>query len=264
MPKLSHDLDLARRYRELDWVSEYQRLWAIFNHWLISQTGRRVDRDALQVFKREARLHSWVSNYVAQTAYPRHTAVTDGYAGSYPQFAANNAVSLFFRAAQASPTLANRISWYWRYGTDQRVRPIAAVAISEEQFRALYDVHAQVLFEALSFNLTLHETLPHLGIGASGCCFYRSTPPAGSPPIGAAPARLLDLIRGKAQLSDVASLAQVNAPSTLGEDLVESLYNLRNVAVHGSLDFLDPFDNAAARAGYDVLDLLVQDIRDRW
>jgi len=36
MPKPAHYLDLARRYREVDWVSEFQRLWAIFNHWLIA------------------------------------------------------------------------------------------------------------------------------------------------------------------------------------------------------------------------------------
>lgn len=34
--------------------------------------------------------------------------------------------------------------------------------------------------------------------------------------------------------------------------------------MHGSLDFLNEQDNAAARAAYDLFDSLIRDIRDRW
>jgi len=53
-------------------------------------------------------------------------------------------------------------------------------------------------------------------------------------------------------------------PTNLASDVVETLYNVRNVAMHGSLDFLNEQDNAAARTAYDLLDSLIRDIRDRW
>ena len=264
MPKLPHDLDLTRRYREIDWVSEFQRLWAIFNHWLVAQTACRGDRDALEAFKREPRLHAWLDRHIAANAYPRPSSAADGYAGSYPQFAADNAISRFFRATQASPALATRISWHWRPSQEQRVRPIAAVTVSEDQFRALYALHARVLTEFMEVDLTLHQTLAHLGISATGCCFFPRVAPAAPAPRTTFASRLLALMKTEPQLAELVSLAEVTAPSKVSEDLMESLYNLRNVAMHGSLDFLVASDNAAARAGYDVLDLIIQDIRDSW
>lgn len=50
----------------------------------------------------------------------------------------------------------------------------------------------------------------------------------------------------------------------LGADNLETLYNLRHIAIHGALDFLQEQDNGVARAGYDLLDSLIRNVRDRW
>jgi hypothetical protein len=65
-------------------------------------------------------------------------------------------------------------------------------------------------------------------------------------------------------LADLVSMIDSDTPTAIEEDIVETLYNLRNVAMHGSLDFLREEDNAAARAGYDLLDSLIRDIRANW
>lgn len=106
MTNREHFDDLRRRYREADWVSEYQRLWAIFNHWFVAHTGKKTDRDCLDHLKKAPELSTWVDDVTQASAYHYPHRIRDGYGGSYPRFAAENVISLFFRSAQISPTLA--------------------------------------------------------------------------------------------------------------------------------------------------------------
>lgn len=266
MSKPPHYVDLDRRYREIDWVSEFQRLWAIFNHWLSAHVGQPQDRKCIEQFKLEPKLADWVNRRVSATQYPRPTRLEDGYGGSFPQFAANNELSSLFRSVITSPTLAARVSHEWRSGSEPRVRNTCAITLTEDQFLLAYRAHAQVLEEGIAdFNLTLHQTLPILGIYATGCCFYRGAAVQVQIPSDLRYAhRFLDLIRASATLSELVHLAEAMFPTSLQADLLETLYNVRNVAMHGSLDFLDINDNDAARAGFDALDSLIRDIRDTW
>ena len=259
-------LDLERRYLEPDWVSEYQRLWAIFNHWFAAHTGLAQDRPSIEALKSEIKLSQWIGRRVRATEYPRPHTVLDGFGGSFPVFATDNEVSAFIRALDLSPTVAARINRPWRKGNDQRVRPTCAITLLPNQFERAYRLHAKILDEGFAdFNLTLHQTLPLLGVGSTGCCFFRTAIP--TPVNGGDSAyseQFLNLLRSDLETKELAHLIDTQAPTTLVHDVVESLYNLRNVAVHGSLDFLVESDNAAARAGFDALDSLLRDIRDYW
>jgi hypothetical protein len=130
-----------------------------------------------------------------------------------------------------------------------------------------YDVHANVLAseEGMVHDDTLHQILSALGVHATGCCFYRAPIPVG---VTASTSTLVKMtlsgFRAENSLSPLVSLADSTNPTPLAADVVETLYNLRNVAMHGSLDFLIENDNAAARAGYDLLDSLIRNIRNRW
>ena len=73
-----------------------------------------------------------------------------------------------------------------------------------------------------------------------------------------------DAFRDEDSLKSLTELAASPELTPFAHDIVETLYNLRNVAVHGSLDFLDERDNVAARAGCDLLDSLIRNIRDHW
>lgn len=248
-------------------MSEYQRLWAIFNHWLFAHSCRKTDRECIEALKDDINLESWVQSVTQRSAYNYPHRVTDGYGGSYPRFAADNEISRFFRAAQESPVLEPRINWPWRKGAETRVRETNAITLTRSQFRAAYDVHAKVLAseEGIVHNDTLHQVLPALGVHATGCCFYRAPIPVGVTVSTSALAKMtLSGFRGENSLSLLVSLADSKTPTPLAADIVETLYNLRNVAMHGSLDFLRENDNAAARAGYDLLDSLIRDIRNRW
>jgi hypothetical protein len=74
----------------------------------------------------------------------------------------------------------------------------------------------------------------------------------------------LQELRTVGTLSDLVYLIDSSTPTYLGADVIETLYNLRNIAVHGALDFLQERDNAVARAGYDLLDSLIHNVRARW
>lgn len=259
--------DLKRRYREADWVSEYQRLWAIFNHWLVAEAGQTNDRACIENLKANPQIRIWIENVVSRSAYNRPYRVTDGYGGSYPRFAANSEISRFFRAAEGSPALAPRLNWPWHPGTESRVHQSHAITLTHDQFRDAYDAHHNVLASpsGITYDETLHQVLPALGVGATGCCFYRIPVPSGTTPAPSALAQMtLVQFRTVSSLVGLVSMIDSAASTTLDEDVVETLYNLRNVAMHGALDFLREEDNAAARAGYDLLDSLIRDIRDRW
>jgi hypothetical protein len=267
MTSKPHFDDLRRRYREADWISEYQRLWAIFNHWFFAYTGQQNDRGCLDYLKKATELSTWIDDVIQASAYNYPHRVTDGYGGSYPRFAADNVISLFFRAAETSPTLEPRIQWPWRPGSEQRVRQTHALTLTREQFRDTYDAHHRALASpaGMVFDETLHQVLPALGVGATGCCFYRVTPPASISLETRALAKLtLQELRTVTTLNGMVSLIDSNTPTDIGTDILETLYNLRNIAVHGTLDFLQERDNAAARAGYDLLDSLIRNVRDRW
>jgi hypothetical protein len=49
MTSRPHFDDLNRRYSETDWVSEFQRLWAIFNHWLFCMLKKLKIGNVLKV-----------------------------------------------------------------------------------------------------------------------------------------------------------------------------------------------------------------------
>lgn len=260
-----HFDDLNRRYREIDWVSEIQRLWAIFNHWLTAHTGNHNDRDCVEHLKSTRELARWVDDIVRTSAGTRPHNVREGYGGSYPRFASNNELSRLFRAVAPSPVIEPRLNYPWRAGSDSRVRKTNAITLSDSQFRSAYEAHAELLAteEGMVFDLTLHQTLPALGVNATGCCFFRCKP-QGSTGTTRLAHSLAQLFRHKDELQGLVNLIDSDDPTDLASDVIETLYNVRNVAVHGNLDFLNEKDNAAARAAYDALDSLIRDIRDRW
>ena len=71
-------------------------------------------------------------------------------------------------------------------------------------------------------------------------------------------------LRSEPSLRDLVSLIEASERTSLAADVVETLYSVRNLAMHGTLDFLVVEDNATARAAFDALESLIRDIRDRW
>jgi hypothetical protein len=261
-----HFDDLRRRYRETDWVSELQRLWAIFNHWFTAEFPGATDRDQIEAFKADARLSTFVENVIQGTPYylsPHR--VTDGYGGTYPRFATNNVISRFFRGIVASPMLEPGVNLPWRASSSARPpRLTNTIILSSEAFREVYFHHAALLStpEYMVVDATLHQTFPAIGVRSTGCCFWRVVPVA----VPEAPTAFAqDFISRCSTIPSFFNLASSTAPLTSIEaDMVETLYQARNAAMHGSLDFLVPGDNAAARVSCDLLDALIQDIRSNW
>ncbi len=259
-----HFDDLRRRYRQTDWISEFQRLWAIFNHWFHLETSKTKDRECIEALKQDRRTQAWLDRIIDKTPHQnRPHRFTDGWGGTYPRFATDNEISSFFRAVGQSPVVSPRLNYPWRLGSEKRVRNTQTVVLSYDDCHAMYRGHAALLDQFMDTDLSIHQVLPVLGLRAIGCSLGRMLPsPGPGVPIGY-PDKFLAAIK-----STVPSVAQqlecTVPPTTLPSDLIETLYNVRNCAIHGELDFLDEADNRAARAACDLLDCLLQDIRGRW
>ena len=209
--------DPSARRREADWVSEFQRLWAIFNQWLVSHAQNQQDRACIEHLKAEPELSQWINDVIQATAYDRPHRVGDGFGGSYPRFASDNVISSFFRAVVASPVVEPRINYPWRAGTESRVLETHAITLDRDQFRVAYRSHARVLEEGIAdFDLTIHQTLPALGVHTTGCCFYRgpvdTNLPAGT--TGHAN-RMVELFRAAPSLAELVHMIESTNPTDL-------------------------------------------------
>jgi len=257
-----HFDDLNRRYSETDWVSEYQRLWAIFNHWLVVHVGNSQDRHCIETLKQLPETKVWIDRIIEESSFKRTHRNTEGLANSLPRFTADNVISRLFRDTINSPVIEPRITYPWRPGTESRVRETNSIAIDEEAFMLGYKAHGILLYENMVYDLTFHQTLELGGIHTTGCCFYLATPSTQDAKIYFE--HLIDKFRSIPELSKVVSLFDSTQTTTIVEDTIEMLYNVRNTAMHGSLDFLITEDNSAARSASEALDSLIQDIRDNW
>lgn len=257
-----HFDDLNRRYAETDWVSEYQRLWAIFNHWLVAHIGNTQDRHCIENLKTLPETTNWIYRIIEESKIKRAQRITDGLDGSHPRFSANNVLSRLFRDTMSSPFIEPRINYPWRSGTESRVKKSNAIALSEDMFIKAYRAHGVMLQENMTFDLTFHQTLELVGIYATGCCFYRDTPST----LGAeyCANQMVDKFRTIPELNILVSLVDSQDTTSISQDVIEMLYNVRNTAIHGSLDFLIREDNLAAKSACESLDSLIQDIRDNW
>lgn len=262
MTQRSHFEELKRRYSETDWVSEYQRLWAIFNRWLVAHIGNSQDRHCIESLKALPETKRWVERVIEESRIKRPQRVTDGLDGSHPRFTADNVISRLIRDAQNSAAIESRINYPWRAGSEPRVKETNAIAIDEDTFIKAYRAHGVLLEENMIFDLTLQQTLELTGVYSTGCCLYRDTPSTQEPEYYAK--QLIDKFRDISELDQLVSMAESSSVTSISDDTIETLYNIRNTSMHGNLDCLDPTDNMAAKSAYEALDSLIQDVIDNW
>jgi hypothetical protein len=262
MTSRPHFDDLNRRYSETDWVSEFQRLWAIFNHWLVLHVEKTQDRECIESLKTREEISTWITRIIRESQTKRTQRIADGVIGSILKFRENNSISRMFRDVSASSVIEPRLNYPWRPGVEKRIRKITSIAISEDMFVKAYRVHGVFLQDNMDFDLTLHQTLELVGVFGTGCCFYRNIPPSTGNKSKAR--ELVNAFRAIPKLADFVSMIDSVETSSIVNDTIETLYNVRNTAMHGSLDFLDQQDNQAAHSACDVLNSLIQDIRDNW
>lgn len=56
----NHSEELSRRYIEADWVSEYQRVWALFNYWFKREVRSGTDRECIEALKKHEIIKNWI------------------------------------------------------------------------------------------------------------------------------------------------------------------------------------------------------------
>ncbi len=268
MPRPQHFIDLERRYQETNSVSEYQRLWSLFNSWLVDHIGTTQDRQCVEAFKVLPETKNWISTEINNSAITTPQRVTDGLQGSRPRFRANSVISTLFRECSKSNIIEPRINYPWRPGTNARVRQSNAITLCEADFVLAYRCHGKMLYDNISYpGITFHQSLEVLGVYGTGSCFYRDIPNSDTTfPNNSIhySGLMVDIMRAKPELSQLVELIDSTTITSIENDTIELLYNVRNTAVHGTLDYLNVDDNSAARAASDCLCSLLKDIIQNW
>jgi hypothetical protein len=236
----------------------------MFNHWMLGEFGPANDRRCIEELKVDRRFDAWITQITVESAYNKPHRVTDGLQGSFLRYNADNVISKFVAGVENSKTIEPRINRFWRPGTESRVRKTSTISLDYDQFERAYRIHARVLEEPPhmpTFNLTLHQTLPILGVHSTGSCFYKGPVDStfGTVHLPAAH-RMVELFRTSTKLTNLVEMIDAQNTASFAADILETMYNTRNVAMHGELDFLEPTDNYAARTAFDLLDNLVKSI----
>lgn len=265
MASESHFDDLRRRYREVDYVSEFQRNWAIFNHWFKERYSAATGRDGIDALKSDDRLvrvlmdliDQGVDQIVASTIHSKHSK-------TFYYFSCTDPISSFVAAFFTSTTLSGCANLFGE-NAGFKVRPTNTIALTSDQFRRAYTEHIGLHSNIMTYGSIeddLRETLGILGVFYTGRAFYRDTPKKPSEPVANFFAQdVLTAFRSTPELTELVKLIDEPSPAPLTSDVVEMIYTTRNAAIHGSLDFLVDEDNRAARAALDVIEIILRAVR---
>jgi len=238
---MTHHDKLARKYREVDWVSEYQRIWAYFDEWLRGEYPLLdTQRKRIEAFKKGSPYEPWLRGRIQKDTADglienswAAVAAFIGRDGLVPQFARN-----WFRVYPGLVIPRKRGSYRLSLVTLE----LNAV---EKLYWAVEDWLASE--EGVAESISFFQLLSQWGIGVAGDCFYK----VNGQPSKDMPGRLADVIQSEASLQPLNQI--VNGSASYVADVAEMLYTLRNDAVHGDLDFLNPNQNDLARAGFELM-----------
>jgi hypothetical protein len=263
----AHDLDMVRRYQELDYVATFSKYWATFNHWFRGETGKDADRDAIELLKKNKR---WIDAIEAARPVldPLIDSVVHGeHAGAadYYRYGNGGEIARFIAALFACPRTHARVNSYGTTPKD-RVRGTATIPLTALEYRLAYS-HCQAALAEPSFmpeaSHRMEEIFAFRRIAHVGSAFFRDTP-AIPAPTGLTIAyfdRCWQLIDADNRCAELTELSRSAIAPGLASDLLELLYLVRNGCVHGTLDFLVPEDNRVAREAHHLLEVLLNRIR---
>jgi hypothetical protein len=264
--KIRHDVE--RRYRPTDWVSEYQRLWAIFNYWLTNATKKGIpENQKIKIFKDQIsdELDKWTSNL---TRYARPTEVKQySFLEIYSRFESRSLISDFFMAIEDLPASLKADTHFESVRKTKKY--IVPLQLSSDALQVTHKIYSNLLSSefGILYNVTFHDALNALKIEMTGPFLYRTAPTLKIQKEHAEfAAKLVDEFRKNEALQPLIDLIEANDKDvkSLSSEIIDRLYCLRCMAVHGDLDFLEETHNHVARTAFDLLESLIRAFIRGW
>ena len=260
----AHGKELERRYLGIDYVAEFQRHWSYLNQWLRTKFAGSTDRDLVENFKSDVRCESALQDALAlghNSTLVNRMSGPGKWVGDLDmyRFFTDTVGSTFVEACFSTPAVATKLNLCGPAPVD-RVRGTATTYLDENKF---VDLYRSVVAQGDNFMseemMSVREALSVRGIDFAGRTFTRDATVTSTTRVHYADAcwAAIDSTPSLCQLSALAISPIAPGPA---HDLMEMVYLVRNLAVHGTLDFLDPTHNAVAQAALSILDRLVQEV----
>ena len=253
----THDNDLRRRYREIDFVSEFQKYWAYFNKWFKTETKKPDDRKSIEALKKNKRVRKIIADLLTESQ--KHIPLFNSPARDLVAYLAENKISIFVRECWLCSIIRKQLNLFNPEYVNM-VRGTTTVHITIQEFRHLYSLcrKMEARLEFMSEPEVFMSRLFEIGqIRHVGSCFY------GEPQVASAmQSRLYDAIwnsiENDALLATLSDLKISTHKPGICSDVLEMLYLVRNNTVHGTLDFVDKTHNAASRSGAFLLQAIIE------
>jgi len=253
----THDNDLRRRYREIDFVSEFQKYWAYFNKWFKTETKKSRDRESIEALKKDKRMRKIIADLL--TEGQKHVPLFNSPARDLVAYLAENKISIFVRDCWLCSIIRTQLNLFNPKSVN-RVHGTATVHITIQEYRHVYCLcrEMEARREFMSEPEVSMSRLFEAGqIRHVGSCFY------GEPQVASVmQSRLYDAIwnsiENDALLATLSGLKKSTHKSGICSDVLEMLYLVRNNAVHGTLDFIDKTHNVVSRSGVFLLQAIIE------
>lgn len=261
MPQQNQNRELARRYREIDFVAEFQKYWAYFNKWFMTQTGAANDRVGINALKTDPIITRILTGLFNEGHENARLFGSDRTERDLYDFLTENRVSGFVRACWECALIRDKINLFNRL-PDSGVRATGTVNISIEVWRDIYTICRGV--EAEVYNLDkkwggMNKLFEYSKISNVGSAFFKdlTLPDPGLNPLLQ---ECWQGIESDQSYADIVALRDWSATPGVVPDLMEMLYLVRNHAMHGELDFVDESHNAVSSAGLFLLQGIIEAI----
>lgn len=166
-----HDVELRKRYREIDFVAEFQKYWAYFNKWFKEETQQTTDRDAVEALKANSKIKIIIQNLLNEGQEQLRFFDFDSH--DLTAYLTENLVSSFVKYSWLCSVIKNSLNLF-NPNIVNHVRGTGTIYLTLQEYRKIYSIGRKiealpVFMDQESFRMS--ELFRYVGITYVGSCF---------------------------------------------------------------------------------------------
>jgi len=147
---ISHDKDLERRFFGIDYVSEFQKHWAMFNKWFKNETGKDKDREAIKRLKINPRVDKALRKLTHRTLDPVIAKNLPQSIKDYYTYTNESLASSFVKACWHDSIIKGKLNLF-NPRIVKHVRGTATIHVTVGQYRSIHSINQKILAQNMHY-----------------------------------------------------------------------------------------------------------------